>query len=467
MVETNERNLRVAVIGSGPAGFYAARHLLTHKAPAVEVDVYDRLPTPYGLVRGGVAPDHQKIKRVTRVYDKTAAMDGFRFFGNVIFGKDIGLDELQRHYDHVVLAVGNEADRRLGIPGEGTRRSTPGSVFVGWYNGHPDYRDHPVDLSVERAAVVGNGNMAIDVARILASDPAVLARTDISGDALVALRDSRVREVIVLGRRGPLQAAFTPAELKELGLLRGTDVLVDPDDVEGPGESRGQGQWATDANVRNMKLLREFAGQERSAERSIRFRFKVSPEAVLSDASGAVSGLRLRHNELVAGTGGRVRARPTERVEELDVGLVITAVGYSGRPLNGIPFDPDKGRIRNVDGQVVTDRGEPLNGVWVVGWARSGPQGLIGAHRAASKEVTDRLLAHVASEGLPARTLPSRHVINGHLRRRGVAYVTFEDWQRLDAIEVERGERREAIRDKVTRVDEMLDLMGTAAELDD
>src|SRR5512141_2713983 len=218
--------MRIAIVGSGPAGFYAAEALLKHTDTVVDVDMFDRLPTPYGLVRGGVAPDHQKIKTVTRVFASTAARPTFRFLGNVQLGRDVTVEELRRHYHQIVYATGNEADRRLGIPGEGIARCTPATVFVGWYNGHPDYRTANIDLSVERVAVVGNGNVAVDAARVLLRTPEELVTTDIAAHALEALRASQVREVFLLGRRGPAQAAFSPAELKELGTMAAADPVV-------------------------------------------------------------------------------------------------------------------------------------------------------------------------------------------------------------------------------------------------
>src|SRR5512137_2131771 len=245
--------MRVAIIGSGPAGFYAAEALLKRTDTPIDVDVFDRLPTPYGLVRGGVAPDHQKIKAVTRVFAATAARPTFRFLGNVQLGRDVTVDELRRHYHQIVYATGNEGDRRLGIPGEGITRCTPAAVFVGWYNGHPDYRDARIDLSVDRVAVVGNGNVALDVARILLRTRAELETTDIAAHALDALCRSQVREVFLLGRRGPEQAAFTPSELKELGALEDAQPVVDPAQLEDgavTGEASRKG---------NLELLRAYA----------------------------------------------------------------------------------------------------------------------------------------------------------------------------------------------------------------
>lgn len=456
-----ERPLRVAVIGSGPAGFYAARHLLDAKELRAEVDVFDRLPTPYGLVRGGVAPDHQKIKSVVKVYEKTAAMQGFRFFGHVALGRDVSLAELQARYDQIVLAVGNESDRRLGIPGEGMVRCTPASVFVGWYNGHPDYAHFRFDLSVKRVAVVGNGNVAIDVARILATDPEILARTDIAPHALEALRASRVEEVIVLGRRGPVQAAFTPSELKEIAELPGTDALVDPLDLALDPHEEEALALASDRARRNLELLRACAARERSASRALRLRFLVSPVEVLADEDGGVGALNLARNRLVQGEDGSLSPKPSGEHETLPVGMVLTAVGYRGRAIEGVPFDERRGLIPNQDGRVLRSAGGPVvPNLYVVGWARSGPQGLIGSHRAASGEVVQAMLADLAAGSVPPSAARRPAEIEAWLTERAVPYVSFADWQVLDATEVARGQRREAPREKLTDVAEMLALVG-------
>ncbi|GAO03791.1 FAD-dependent oxidoreductase [Anaeromyxobacter sp. PSR-1] len=446
--------MRVAIVGSGPAGFYAAEALLKRTGTAVDVDMFDRLPTPFGLVRGGVAPDHQKVKAVTRVFATTAARPTFRFLGNVRLGRDVTVDDLRRHYHQIVYATGNEADRRLGIPGEGIERCTPATVFVGWYNGHPDYRHARFDLSVRRAAVVGNGNVAVDVARILLRTRAELERTDIAAHALEVLRESQVREVYLLGRRGPAQAAFSPAELRELGTLEAADPVVDPADLAGLGDRAAGG---------NVELLRSFAARRpRPDARKLHLRFLVSPTEVLPDAAGAVAGLRLERNRLETRPDGTVAARGTGETEVLEVGLVLPAVGYAAERIEGVPFDEKARVIANEDGRVVDPvLRKPLPGEYVVGWARSGPQGLIGEHRRASAHVVAHMVADAA--GLEARALPPRHAIDDVLRARGVRPVSFVDWARLDEVEVARGARRGAPRDKLVDVAAMLAILGEGA----
>jgi ferredoxin--NADP+ reductase len=447
--------MRVAIIGSGPAGFYAAEALLKRPDAAVDVDMFDRLPTPYGLVRGGVAPDHQKIKTVIRVFASTAARPTFRFLGNVQLGRDITVEELRRHYHQIVYATGNEADRRLGIPGEGIARCTPATVFVGWYNGHPDYRHAKVDLSVDRVAVVGNGNVAIDAARVLLRTSAELEKTDIAAHALEALRNSQVREVFILGRRGPEQAAFSPAELKELGAMEAADPIVAPGELAGCAESTGNAE--TD---RNLKILRAFAErQPRADAKRLHLRFLVSPTEVIADAEGNVAGLLLAKNCLEARPDGTIAARGTGEIELLEVGMVLPAIGYAAERIAGVPYDEKARIIANEDGRVVDPASRAvIANEYVVGWARSGPQGLIGEHKRASAHVVAHMVADAA--GLTPRELPVRDAIVSLLRERGVQPVSFSDWKRLDDAEVARGARRGAPRDKIVDVEAMLAVLG-------
>jgi ferredoxin/flavodoxin---NADP+ reductase len=443
--------MRVAIIGSGPAGFYAAEALLRRVDRRVDVDMFDRLPTPYGLVRGGVAPDHQKIKAVTRVFAATAARPTFRFLGNVQLGRDIAVEDLRRHYHQIVYATGNEADRRLGIPGEGMWRCTPATVFVGWYNGHPDYRHARIDLSARRVAVVGNGNVALDVARVLLRTRAELERTDIAAHALEALRESQVREVYLLGRRGPAQAAFSPAELKELGAMEAADPVVDPADLAGCADGEPGG---------NLEILRSYAARRprRDAKR-LCLRFLVSPTEIVADAAGGVAGLRLERNRLEVRPDGTVAARGTGELEMLQADMVLPAVGYAADRIAGVPYDEKARIVANEDGRVVEPgRRTVIPNEYVVGWARSGPQGLIGEHKRASAHVVEHMVADGA--GLEARALPPRDAVDDLLRQRGVRFVSFDDWKQLDDVEVARGARRGAPRDKIVDVAAMLAVLG-------
>ena len=449
--------MRVAIIGSGPAGFYAAEALLKRTDTLVHVDIFDRLPTPYGLVRGGVAPDHQNIKAVTRVYEKTAARPTFRFLGNVCLGRDVTVAELRRHYHQIVYAVGNEADRRLGIMGEGIARCTPATVFIGWYNGHPDYRQAKIDLSVPRVAVVGNGNVAIDAARILLRTPAELEKTDIAAHALEALRNSRVREVFILGRRGPEQASFTPPELKEFGEMEDVDTIVAPEELAGCVIPDAAGNTQQE---QNLKILKSFAERQLGAKaKKLHLRFRVSPKKVIANGDGNVAGLVLEKNRLETQPDGTVSAHGTGETEVLNVGMVLPAIGFAAKRIDGVPYDEKAKIIANEDGRVVDPASRAVvANEYVVGWARSGPQGLIGSHKGASAHVVEHMIADGA--GLEARKLPEREAIDLLLRQRGVQIVSFNDWKRLDEVEVERGERRGAPRDKVVDVEAMLAVLG-------
>ena len=449
--------MRVAIIGSGPAGFYAAEALLKRADAVVDVDMFDRLPTPYGLVRGGVAPDHQKIKTVIRVFASTAARPTFRFLGNVRLGRDVTVEELRRHYHQIVYATGNEADRRLGIPGEGMARCTPATVFVGWYNGHPDYRHAKIDLSVHRVAVVGNGNVAVDAARILLRTPAELEKTDIAAHALEALRNSQVREVFILGRRGPEQASFTPAELKELGKMEAADPVIAPGELAGCVGSESTGNAEKD---KNLKILRSFAAQQpRANAKKLHLRFLVSPTEVIADAAGNVAGLALEKNRLEARPDGTVAARGTGKIEVLEVGMVLPAIGYAAERIAGVPYDEKARVIANEDGRVVDPASRAvIANEYVVGWARTGPQGLIGEHKRASAHVVGHMIADGAE--LATRALPDRDAIVSLLRERGLQLVSFNDWKQLDDVEVVRGARRGAPRDKIVDVEAMLAVLA-------
>lgn len=449
--------MRVAIIGSGPAGFYAAEALLRRTDTVVHVDMFERLPTPYGLVRGGVAPDHQSIKAVTRVYEKTATRPTFRFMGNVCLGRDVTVDELRQHYHQIVYAVGNEDDRRLGIPCEGISRCTPATVFIGWYNGHPDYRQAKIDLSVSRVAVVGNGNVAIDSARMLLRTPAELEKTDIAAHALEALRNSQVREVYILGRRGPEQASFTPPELKEFGEMEDVDPIVAPEELAGCVISETAGNTQQE---KNLKILQSFVTRQHGGKaKKLHLRFLVSPIEIIADAGGKVAGLVIEKNRLEAQPDGTVSARGTGETEVLEVGMVLPAIGFAAKRIAGIPYDEKTKVIANEDGRVVDPVSRSvIANEYVVGWARTGPQGLIGSHKGASAHVVEHMIADGA--GLEARELPEREAIDSLLRQRGVQIVSFSDWKRLDDVEVARGERRGAPRDKIVDVEAMLTVLA-------
>jgi ferredoxin--NADP+ reductase len=454
------RPLRVAIVGSGPSGFYAAEHL-QRKASGVEIEMLDRLPTPYGLVRGGVAPDHPKIKSVTRIYDRIASQPGFRFLGNVQVGRDLSHAELLEHVDAVLYATGAQTDRALGIPGEALPGSHAATEFVGWYNGHPDFRDGAFDLGVEAAAVVGVGNVAMDVARILASRPDDLAATDLAGHALDALRRSRVRTIHVLGRRGPVQAAFTNPELREFGELPDCDVIVDPRDLQLDPLSEAALAAADDRTAeKNMQTLRDYAERSpRGGGRRIVLRFLTSPVELVG--GDRVEGVRVARNRLVAGARGDVKAEATGETELLPVGLVFRSVGYKGVAVPGVPFDERAGVIPNLEGRVLAAPGGSavVAGTYVAGWIKRGPSGVIGTNKPDAVESADRLLADHAAGALPTPRA-GRAGMDALLAARGVRVVSFADWQRLDALEVANGQRAGRPRLKFTRIDEMLEALA-------
>lgn len=463
---TQANPLRVAIIGSGPSGFYAADHLQKQSGLVVQVDMFDRLPTPYGLVRGGVAPDHAKIKTVTRAYDRIASDPNFRFYGNVEFGKDLTHDDLVKHYHAIIYAVGAQTDRRMGIPGEDLPGSHPATEFVAWYNAHPDYADFNFDLTQENVAVVGLGNVAMDVIRILAKTPEELVETDIADYALEALRHSNVKNIYVLGRRGPAQAAFTNPEIKELGELEDASIIVAPEEVQLDPYSQqfvesGQDKVAT----KNVDILKGFSAQgDTGKSRKIIMRFCVSPVEITGD--GHVQAIKLAKNDLVLDEKGNLKAKPNGQFETIPVGLVFRSVGYQGVALPGVPFDAKTAVIPNAQGRVMTafQSGEQVVGDYVVGWIKRGPSGIIGTNKPDSVETAEMLLEDVRADKVLTPAEPGRESLEALLQSRQVNYVTYGDWQSLDAIEQERGEALGRPRLKFFRVDDMLNAIAEHKE---
>jgi ferredoxin--NADP+ reductase len=481
--------IRIAVIGSGPAGFYAAGHLLKDGAGGhsidFEVDMLERLPTPWGLVRSGVAPDHPKIKSVTRIYEKTAAHPRFRFFGNVAFGEHVSREELLSHYHAIVYATGTPVDRPLGIPGEELPGSHAATEFVGWYNGHPDHTDLEVDLrAAERAVVIGNGNVAIDVARMLVLAPSELAPTDTADHALEVLAESHVKEVVIVGRRGPAQAAFTNPELLELGELADADVIVDPAELERALAVHDAGAEENITARRNVEILRSYAERPPAGRaKRIVLRFLLSPTALLPDDSGHLGAVELARNELVADAEGQLRARATGEGETIAAGLVFRAIGYRGVALPGVPLDARRGVIPNEDGRVLgapegdgddggnggerSGDGGRLRGEYVVGWIKRGPSGVIGTNKKDAQETVDAILADAApgGEGLNAPSSPDADAIERLLRERQPALVTYDGWASIDRHERSLGESSGRPRVKLTRIEEMLRVAGEDSDI--
>jgi ferredoxin/flavodoxin---NADP+ reductase len=445
---------RVAIVGAGPAGAFAAACLLRARGDA-EIDLFERLPTPWGLLRAGVAPDHQEIKRLEDTFDRQTLGRGCRFLGNVEVGVDVSHDELMRHYAAVIYATGAQTDKSLGIPGEDLPGSWAATEFVAWYNGHPDYRDLEFDLSGRRAVVIGNGNVAADVTRVLTLSPAELERTDIAGHALETLRESRIEEVVVLGRRGPAQAAFTSAELRELGRLDGVDLRVDPADVELDAVSnRWLAEEGTFTARKNVELLGEFAGRAASpgARRRIELRFLRSPVEIRG--ADRVEAIDVRRNEIVRADDGSLRARSVdEAVETIECGLVLRSVGYRAVPLPDVPFDERYFVLPNERGRVRTADGKPVPGVYAVGWIKRGPTGILGTNKRDAEETVAGLV-----EDLDALPWPDaeREQIDGLLAERKPDLVTVEGWRAIDAHELERGRSEERPRVKLASRDELV-----------
>ena len=449
---TSGQPLRVAVVGSGPAGFYATGQLLAHD-PAVEVDLFDRLPTPWGLVRLGVAPDHPKIKSVSRAFEKIAQRPGFRFFGNVEIGRDVTHEELARLYDAVIYTVGSQTDRRMGIPGEDLPGSWPATAFVAWYNAHPDFHDLPFDLSSRRAVVIGNGNVAVDVARMLALTTDELAPTDTADAAIAAILGAGIEEIVVLGRRGPAQAAFTTPELIELTELAGADLIVDPADLELDPWSAAALEADTALARRNLEVLREAASAPLQGKpKRVVLRFCVSPVEILGD--GAVEAIEVVHNELVADEQGRISAAATERREVIPCGLVLRSVGYRGVAIPGVPFDEGRAAIPNVAGRVVDDAGETIPGIYCAGWIKRGPSGVIGTNKKDATETVE-LVIEDAAAGLLRRDDTTD--IADLLVDRGAISVSDAGWRAIDAIERARGEDQGRPRVKLGTWSELLE----------
>lgn len=455
------RPYHVAIVGSGPSGYFAAASLLKFAASEeagdrdVRIDMLEMLPTPWGLVRSGVAPDHPKIKSISAQFEKTAMDPRFRFFGNIRVGEHVHPAELAERYDAVIYAIGAQSDRALTIPGEDLPGSMAAVDFVGWYNAHPHFEEMTPDLSTGRAVVIGNGNVALDVARILVCDPDALASTDIADHALESLHSRGVEEVVIVGRRGPLQAPFTTLELRELGDLKGlgdVDIIVDPADFADITDDDLEAAGKTVRN--NIKVLRDYAERTpRGLKRRIVFRFCTSPIEIKSDdgQDKKVASIVLGRNELVRDADGRVVAKDTGEREELPTQLVVRAVGYRGLPTSGLPFDERSATIPHVDGRVTGSRNE-----YVAGWIKRGPTGVIGTNKKDSQETVDTLLADLSVAELADFDDDHAHRLAEWFVERQPKVVTDDHWRLIDAHERTTGEGTGRPRVKLTRVADML-----------
>lgn len=429
------RLARVAVVGGGPSGFYAAEALLRAERP-VHVDMFERLPVPYGLVRFGVAPDHPKLKQVTRIFDRIAKMPGFRFFGGIDVGETVSIEALRHCYHAVVLATGASVSRLMGIPGEALPGSFQAGDFVAWYNGHPEYRDRSFDFSGERAVIIGHGNVALDVARILAKSVDELSRTDIAAHALDALAESRIREINIVGRRGPSETKFAAKELEEFEALDDCATVID---APGLAEAVTDGSGMDEEAIATLAVLRRLAAATGTKRRRCIFRFGLAPLAIEGDGRVERMIFKSRSQSHGSDDGQRVA---------IDCELAFSSIGRRSAPLPGIPFDDSRGVHANVDGRLVVD-GQPLPGLYVCGWGKRGPQGTIGTNRGCSVDTIERVLADLPQLDEPTADADS---ILGALARS----VDYAAWERIDAAEIARGSRVGKPREKFVSIAEMI-----------
>ncbi|WP_024795318.1 FAD-dependent oxidoreductase [Tomitella biformata] len=459
VVAREDAPLRVAVVGTGPAATYAATELVTQGGRSMEVDMFDRLPSPWGLARGGVSPDHQGTRMITDTFEMSVRKPAVAAHLNVEIGKHLSHEELLEHHHAVIYAVGASTDRQLGIPGEDLPGSHPATDFVAWYNGHPDYADHEFDLSGERAVIVGNGNVALDVARMLVMDPDELAKTDIADHALAALRKSNIREVVILGRRGPVQAAYTSKELMGLGDVRDVDVYIDPRDLELDAHSQALAD-AEDIELPlrlKMEWARDFAARTPNPDRKrIVLKFLGSPVEITGE--GRVEGITVARTELVVDEAGNLQAHATGDTETIEAGLVMRSIGYRGVAMAGVPFDDRRGVIPNEGGRVIDPAtGEPVLGVYVTGWIKRGPSGFLGTNKKCANDTVGLLAADV-KDRLLSRPVKDRAALEALISERQPDSVNFKEWSVLDRAERARGKESGRPRVRFANVQQMVDI---------
>ena len=444
--------LRVAIVGSGPSGFYATEALIKSDLK-VEIDLIERLPAPYGLVRSGVAPDHPKLKQAIEVYKKIAQNPEFNFVGNVTVGKDIQAQELQEIYHAVIYTCGAETDRKLGIPGEDLEGSYTATEFVGWYNGHPDYQDRSFDLSHETAVVVGQGNVAADVSRILAKSVDELKHTDITQHALDALAESKIKTIYVIGRRGPAQAKFASKELKEFLEIENCCPYIDPKELQLNDVSK-QELEAKDGrgNKKNVEIFQRFADyDDTNKPRTCIYTFLKSP--IRLEGDGYLEKVVLELNEL-SGKQFKQFANGTGKTMQINCGILFRSIGYNGVPIEGVPFYDRWGVIPNIDGRITTEQGgDVVPGLYTAGWIKRGPSGIIGTNRACAVESVDMLLEDVNKF---ISNKPGREALYKIIDRNGIMHINFQQWEKIDAAEIAAGMPKGKPREKFTRRDEML-----------
>ena len=456
-----ERPLRVAVVGAGPSGFYAIGALQTkakERDIVIQTDLFDKLIAPHGLVRYGVAPDHQNIKAVSKVYERIAGDKNFRYFGNVEYCSNLHLDDLQQFYDAIIFAVGAQSDRKLGIPGEDLPNSFSATEFVAWYNGHPQFSNFAPDLKVTSAAVIGVGNVAMDVARILARTVDELKVTDIADHALNALAESEAEDIYVLSRRGPAQVKFTPIEIKEFGELEIAEPIVLPSEIQLDEISAKLVE--TDPEMqRNLDVLRSYVKDKPvGKQRRVHFRFLLSPTELIADEKGRLMAVQCEKNQLLPNDDGTdMKAIGTGEYETIPVGMVLRSVGYKGLPLQGLPYNPRSGVIPNQQGRIIDDKQQPILGLYVVGWAKRGPTGVIGTNRTDAVESVEKLIEDLPQ--LKPAPNPDPQALITHLQQLGVRYVSLSEWQTINAMELAAGKEQGRPRVKLISPEEMLALL--------
>ncbi len=452
------RPLRVAIIGSGPSGFYAAESLLSVNRN-VNVTLFDRLPAPFGLVRYGVAPDHAKIKNVIKIYEKISQQPGFSFLGNVNVGADIAVKELQIFFDAIIFAYGAQTDRKLGIPGENLQGCHSATEFVAWYNGHPHYRHLQFDLSRESAIVVGQGNVAVDVCRMLCKSVEELKNTDIAAHALTALSESKIKEVHMIGRRGPAQAAFTPVEIREFAELKSFTTIIHPHDLElNEASIQELADPKNAAKKKNYEILKKIAGQEPGGTKKFFIHFFKSPSKLVAHRLALaemnhVYKIMLEKNHL-SGEANHQSPQGTGESEELNCGIFFSSVGYRGLAIPQIPFDDKKGIISNREGRVVTSLGEICLGLYATGWIKRGASGVIGTNKPDADETVKHLCDDI--ENLIPCQEPNQESFLDFLMKKNIRFVTFADWKKIDEAEIARGQKVGKPREKFVSVEEML-----------
>ncbi|MXW22128.1 MAG: NADP oxidoreductase [Candidatus Dadabacteria bacterium] len=454
----NLKTVKVAIVGSGPAAFYAADHLQKKLGDRVFMDMFEKLPTPHGLVRSGVAPDHQKIKSVARVYDKIASNPQFRFFGLVEFGKHLTLENLRRRYHQIVIATGAQTDRKMGIPGENLIGSHTATEFVGWYNTHPDHMGLGFDFSGKRVVIVGVGNVAVDVARILSLTRSEMEKTDIADYALEKLAESGIKEIQMLGRRGPAQAAFTNPELRELEKLEDADLLVLPDEAEPDFLTLEELERKPDrAAQTKIELIKKASERVPSKSKKIIIRFLVSPTEIIAGENNKVKSVKVVKNRLYRSDDGSLRPKPTNETEEIPTDLVFRSVGYRGIPLPDVPFDDNSGVIPNEKGRVLDEAGgNPIPGLYTTGWIKRGPTGVIGTNKTDSGETVSCMVEDIEEKNTLRPELISAESIKELLDEK---HISYNEWLRVDSFEKKEGEKRGRPRVKVSRLEEILEIL--------